>query len=171
MADAKISALPASTTPLAGTEVLPIVQGTTTKQVSIANVTAGRAVAALSLSVTGTANASSLIPTGAPSSNWAFDGTNSALLVTIANDATYDLAAGSGIIYAWDNGGNGVGVFYTYYGTQSLQFNPQVFYSTTQDALLTMNFYFNGSSKFRFQNKTGSSKSLYIVTIRTRASA
>jgi hypothetical protein len=49
MADVKISGLPASTVPLAGTEVLPIVQGGTTKQVSIANVTAGRAVAALSV--------------------------------------------------------------------------------------------------------------------------
>lgn len=45
MADSKISALPASTTPLAGTEVLPIVQGGTTKQVSVANLTAGRSVA------------------------------------------------------------------------------------------------------------------------------
>lgn len=45
MADSKISALPASTTPLAGTEVLPIVQGGATKQVSVANLTAGRAVA------------------------------------------------------------------------------------------------------------------------------
>jgi hypothetical protein len=53
MADVKISALPASTTPLAGTEVLPIVQGTTTKQVSVANLTAGRAVSAASLSTTG----------------------------------------------------------------------------------------------------------------------
>ena len=49
MADTKISALTASTTPLAGTEVLPIVQGGTTKQVSVANLTAGRAVSALSL--------------------------------------------------------------------------------------------------------------------------
>ena len=52
MADSKISALPASTTPLAGTEVLPIVQSTTTKQVSVANLTAGRAVSAASLSLT-----------------------------------------------------------------------------------------------------------------------
>jgi len=44
MADTKISALPAATTPLAGTEVLPIVQGGTTDKVSIANVTAGREV-------------------------------------------------------------------------------------------------------------------------------
>jgi hypothetical protein len=52
MADAKISALPGSTTPLAGTEVLPIVQSSTTKQVSVANLTAGRAVSAASLALT-----------------------------------------------------------------------------------------------------------------------
>ena len=45
MADTKISGLPASTTPLAGTEVLPIVQSGATKKVSVANLTAGRAVA------------------------------------------------------------------------------------------------------------------------------
>lgn len=52
MANTKISALAASTTPLAGTEVLPIVQGGVTKQVSIANLTAGRAVSALSMTLT-----------------------------------------------------------------------------------------------------------------------
>jgi hypothetical protein len=52
MADVKISALPASTTPLAGTEVLPIVQSGATVQVSVANLTAGRAVSASSLSLT-----------------------------------------------------------------------------------------------------------------------
>lgn len=54
MANAKISALPSATTPLAGTEVLPIVQGGVTDQVSIANVTAGRAVSAASLTLTTT---------------------------------------------------------------------------------------------------------------------
>jgi hypothetical protein len=49
MADLKISALTASTTPLTGTEVLPIVQSSTTKQVSVANLTAGRAVSAASV--------------------------------------------------------------------------------------------------------------------------
>ena len=52
MADTKISALPASTTPLAGTEVLPIVQGGVTKQVSVANLTAGRAISATQLTLT-----------------------------------------------------------------------------------------------------------------------
>ena len=60
MADVKISALPASTTPLAGTEVLPLVQGGATKQVSIANVTAGRAVSALSLASTNDATINGL---------------------------------------------------------------------------------------------------------------
>ena len=55
MADKKISALTAATTPLAGTEVLPIVQGGSTVKVSIANVTAGRAVSTGALSV-GTAD-------------------------------------------------------------------------------------------------------------------
>lgn len=48
MADLKISALTVSITPLAGTEVLPIVQSSTTKQVSVENLTAGRTVAAQS---------------------------------------------------------------------------------------------------------------------------
>jgi hypothetical protein len=51
MADVKISGLPASTTPLAGTEVLPIVQGGATKQVSVANLTNGRAVSMSTLGV------------------------------------------------------------------------------------------------------------------------
>lgn len=56
MADKKISALTAASTPLAGTEVLPIVQGGSTVKVSIANVTAGRAVAASSVTTTGNIN-------------------------------------------------------------------------------------------------------------------
>jgi hypothetical protein len=52
MADVKISQLPAATTPVDGTEVLPIVQSATTKQVSIANLTAGRAMSASSLTLT-----------------------------------------------------------------------------------------------------------------------
>jgi hypothetical protein len=52
MADLKISQLPAATTPLAGSEVLPIVQSGTTKQVSIDNLTAGKAVSATSVTAT-----------------------------------------------------------------------------------------------------------------------
>lgn len=54
MADTKISALTGATTPVAGTEVLPIVQSSTTVNVSIANLTAGRAISAASLTLTTT---------------------------------------------------------------------------------------------------------------------
>lgn len=52
MADKKISALPAATTPLAGTEVLPVVQGGVTDQVSVDNLTAGRDVSVKKLNAT-----------------------------------------------------------------------------------------------------------------------
>ena len=54
MSNSKISALTSATTPLAGTETLPIVQSSTTKQVSVANLTAGRAVNVSTLTATGT---------------------------------------------------------------------------------------------------------------------
>jgi hypothetical protein len=49
MADKKISALTAATTPLAGTEVLPIVQSGATVKVAVSNLTAGRDVSATSI--------------------------------------------------------------------------------------------------------------------------
>lgn len=52
MADLKISQLPAATVPLAGTEVLPIVQSGTTKQVSIDNLTTGKTVTATAVNAT-----------------------------------------------------------------------------------------------------------------------
>jgi hypothetical protein len=53
MADKKISALTSASTPLAGTEVLPIVQSSATVKVSAANITAGRAVSTLSVASLG----------------------------------------------------------------------------------------------------------------------
>jgi hypothetical protein len=53
MADTKISALTSATTPLAGTEVLPIVQSGSTVKVSVANLTAGRAIDATTGTFTG----------------------------------------------------------------------------------------------------------------------
>ena len=54
MADLKISQLTAATTPLAGTEVLPIVQSSSTKKVSVADLTAGRSFDALGMTLTST---------------------------------------------------------------------------------------------------------------------
>lgn len=54
MADTKISALTAATTPLAGTEVLPIVQSGVTKKVAVSDLTAGRDVSVKALTATDT---------------------------------------------------------------------------------------------------------------------
>ena len=51
MADLKISQLTGASTPLAGTEVLPIVQSGATVQVSVANLTAGRTIAGSKLDI------------------------------------------------------------------------------------------------------------------------
>ena len=82
MADSKISALPASTTPLAGTEVLPIVQSSTTKQVSVANLTAGRAVSALSLTSTTTLGVTGTSTLSGNAIISVTDNTNAALRIT-----------------------------------------------------------------------------------------
>ena len=70
MADKKISALTGATTPLAGTEVLPIVQSGATVKVAVSDLTAGRAVTALSVVTTekvafgGATNANSIVNIG-----------------------------------------------------------------------------------------------------------
>jgi hypothetical protein len=91
MADLKISALTVAATPLAGTEVLPIVQSSTTKQVSVANLTAGRAVSMQSI----TANNTGL---GTPVANFE-SGDQSASRVAIINNGaggqTYHLVTGN----------------------------------------------------------------------------
>ena len=51
MPNVKISELPLASTPLAGTELVPVVQGGVTEQVSVANLTAGRAVSAADVTV------------------------------------------------------------------------------------------------------------------------
>jgi hypothetical protein len=52
MADKKISALTGATTPLVGTEVLPIVQSGATVKVAVSDLTAGRAISATQLTLT-----------------------------------------------------------------------------------------------------------------------
>jgi hypothetical protein len=78
MADVKISALPGASTPLTGAEIVPIVQSGTTDQVSVANLTAGRSVAASTLNVdANTANAAVRVTqTGAGNALLVEDSTN-----------------------------------------------------------------------------------------------
>jgi hypothetical protein len=97
MADLKISALTASSTPLAGTEVLPIVQSSATVKVAVSNLTAGRNVSMSGGTVTSGGVIRSYRPDNA-----------------IYTDQS--MAAGSGGGYIFNNA-NGDGFKWQYAGT------------------------------------------------------
>lgn len=102
MADTKISALTASTTPLAGTEVLPIVQSGTTKQVSVANLTSGRAISATQLTLT---TGSLIVPNGQGIDFSATPGTGTSELFNDYEEGTWTPAdaSGAGLTLTVDN--------------------------------------------------------------------
>jgi hypothetical protein len=127
MPNTKISALTSATTPLAGTETLPVVQSSTTKQVSVANLTAGRAVSAASYTPTGTS-----IPTNgiySPAANQvaiANNGVQTALF-NDANNVQIGSSSGSTarvFVYANNSAGDAAGnagVYVRQDGTNHIQ--------------------------------------------------
>jgi hypothetical protein len=137
MADLKISALPASTTPLAGTEVLPIVQSSATKQVTVANLTAGRAVSVASLTAT----------TGSVAANTSTFSGASISGITASTKVSTDLIGTypNGLSFTVVNGGTGwplavtQGVLITYYsdtyGADGVGFSYQEFVARDQNAV------------------------------------
>jgi len=94
MADSKISALPASTTPLAGTEELPIVQSGVTRKVSVANLTAGRAISATELTLS-TGNL--IVSNGQGIDFSATSGTGTSELLADYEEGTWTPSQGAGL--------------------------------------------------------------------------
>jgi hypothetical protein len=94
MADLKISQLNPATTPLAGTEVLPIVQGGATVKVSVENLTAGRAVSATQMTLT-TGNL--IVASGQGIDFSATSGTGTSELLADYEEGTWTPVVGSGI--------------------------------------------------------------------------
>jgi hypothetical protein len=93
MADKKISALTGATTPLAGTEVLPIVQSSATVKVSVADLTAGRAISATQLTLT-TGNL--IVASGQGIDFSATPGTGTSELLDDYEEGTFDVTATCG---------------------------------------------------------------------------
>ena len=124
MADVKISALPASTTPLAGTEVLPIVQSGVTKQVSVANLTAGRAVSASTLTAT-----NFTAPSGTVKGLAYYDGSVLAN-DTIVTDEGYDTTNNNLVSRGYALSSNGIITESTTSRTLSAADNGKVIYCT-----------------------------------------
>jgi hypothetical protein len=97
MADAKISQLPVASTPLAGTELVPVVQGGATEQTTVeailtSTVPSGTANGVLYL------NGSKVVTSG---SALTFDGTNFATTGAIASGGSYNFNTTSGRDILW----------------------------------------------------------------------
>lgn len=91
MADKKISQLTGATTPLAGTEDLPIVQGGVTKKVSVDNLTAGKAVSALSVTAGNLQTSSATAYVDISGSTIAADGTDTNIDINITPKGTGEI--------------------------------------------------------------------------------
>lgn len=97
MADLKISQLPASTTPLAGTEVLPIVQTGSTKKVSVDDLTTGKSVTALNFNLAGNQSSAAWTTSGIRYKNVAATLTDTSSSGTVAAAYT-NVFAGNTIV-------------------------------------------------------------------------
>jgi hypothetical protein len=140
MADKKISALTSASTPLAGTEVLPIVQSGSTVKVAVSNLTEGRSISALSLGL------------GVASPAYTFDFRSGATATTgqfISTNATAYSAGGynGGIARFFLSGGNGTSAANGFELTAGG--NNENFFGVVQEA--------GGSGAFVFQGYNGAS--------------
>ena len=129
MANVKISNLTAATTPVAGTEVLPIVQSGATVKVSIANLTAGRSVSATGLALAGSTSGTVTLTAKAVAGSSTFrlpsaDGTSGQFMST---DGSGNLSFASASASQWTTSGSNI-----YYASGNVGINT----SSTPDAFL-----------------------------------
>lgn len=107
-----------------------------------------------------------------PSSAWGADFASASTLVSIANNGTYDLATGSGMVALYEDGGAGAGLFMTWYGSVTIVSQNAAAFTTTSGTAGKINVFYNGgTSKYRIENKTGGAINFYVTTIRCRPSA
>jgi hypothetical protein len=109
-----------------------------------------------------------LTPYSIPSSSWNTSYINSS--ITIANNATYDLATGSGLISFIGVGGDCAGVVLCALGTTTLVATTLATVSIAQGTAAKLNVYYNaGTAKYRLENLTGASTTISISMQQLRA--
>ena len=115
-------------------------------------------------------SAGQLTPYSIPSSSWNTSYLTSS--ITIANNATYDLATGSGLISFIGVGGDCAGVVLCALGTTTLVATTSATVSIAQGTAAKLNVYYNaGTAKYRLENLTGASTTLAISMQQLRATA
>lgn len=108
-----------------------------------------------------------------PSARWGLDFTAGASsLITIANNGTYDLAGGSGMVIIYVDDGFGAGLFMAWFGATTLVNQSSANgMSNLIGTAGKVNFSYNaGTGAYRIQNLSGASRNMYVTMIRTRAS-
>lgn len=112
-----------------------------------------------------------ITPSGAPSSFWGLDyapSSSSGAYVTIANNATYSFASGSGATFVYEDSGSvGAVMFMSVYGTTYTVWQSGTGYSNVPTTASKINFGYSAGAYY-LENKTGSSKNLYVSNIRMR---
>jgi hypothetical protein len=122
---------------------------------------------------TGALTAGSLAVTSAPSAAWTvLSSTAASAVVTVANDGTYDIATGSGVLVISGSDAASA-IFFLWYGSSNIVYQDgSNLYSNTLDTGSKTNVYYNaGTGKYRIQNKTGSSRDYHMMPLQTRNAA
>lgn len=93
-------------------------------------------------------------------------------LVSILDNGTYDLAAGSGFVMIYEDAGYGSAYAFTAFGSTVLTNIAGTAFTTTLGGAGTVNFAYNGGTgKYRLENKSGATRTFYLTTIMARTSS
>lgn len=113
-----------------------------------------------------------IVPAQLPSTAWGLDfapSTDTGAWTSLAAGATYDLAAGSGLIIIHVNSNGAAALFLTYAGTVLKIGGDASVVSGTGGSNQVGITYNSGSGKYRINNGYGSTQGMWISTIRTRS--
>jgi hypothetical protein len=113
----------------------------------------------------------SIAPVATPSTSWGIDfgaSTSVPNYSTLGAAATYDLAAGSGIVVIHNNGNGDGAVLFTYGGFVVKLGGAASVVTGVGGASQIGLVYDSGAGKYRINNGYATSQSIFITTIRTR---
>lgn len=111
----------------------------------------------------------SLTTTDAPSASWSLSSATATTAITVADNGTYDLATGSGLIMIGASNGARAALI-TWFGSMSIIYQDAASFTVTAGTASKTNVFYNaGTSKFRIENKSGGSIDYFLVMLRMRS--
>ena len=90
--------------------------------------------------------------------------------ISIANNGTYDLAAGSGLLVLGESAGQVMGLLFLAIGIVTVVTNATSNITNAFGTASKLNVFYNaGTTSYRIENKTGATVNLYLSMQRVRA--